>query len=799
MQKLLNQRGRATPAAKAWAEINGVRLTKVDETQQYASDTIAQVLENQDRARHVARVAHLYFARHPVLPQADLEVHLLSLIRKIFGPSPMIGSDWGWMGSMSFRDLPRSIRDELRRDLDSTFDESKWSAEHLKGFRVFQLMVPGEPENLFAVIYCRPNGPYQYLFPLADLPARTEELLQVWRAGRVDIVIPELYREVFGDPVRMVEGFLQLDLADWYTLRFLNWYSGYVARSPQQQQSQSSLDQSAAASSGPGKRGHASLYATSLTDLKAGNPPFELLHEYVETFIPHARTDQENELVSLRAKAVFRWAIADLWLNRVKLGSHEPSTALPNLRLLQSLFILITHVASDPGLFTEDNSGRGDLQLSKSFLAFRAALHRFFLFALSETSFLVNAKDTSATSEASFDMIVDLWNVYLSPWKATLRSKGHEGPLERLLHRTAPDRGGADKRALEVQTEWLWFVIHNYCSYLHILHKTLDRLDQESNPSLEALEALARAFNPEAHGPFSPSILGALLGCDSVWTSDGAAGIPEVINHSQEAKRAFQFVLEHKDVVVLSIRSQYEELGFRDAADSPRRALLSPIVTQIKGFIRELIHKRKAQQNTGLPGLTLVGASAHKDIQQICRVFSIEPTEDEHGSSAVTRLHGPPQVRWTEGVPRWLSDAGNQVRARYRSLTAEGKRRIRDGEGTPELAMQYVGDFSKRPIDVFEVPVLVRLSSMVNDSVAQFAGVQIDVRPFADARNILWMVIVFNLLMALRGVNRGWATWVFAAYCMGAGVLRGPSEKLWGFLFASIVLYQVGLESASKL
>jgi hypothetical protein len=285
------------------------RRTKYDEEEAYENESLASALESNDAGRHVARIAHLYFDRMPSLTQADYELHLISLVRKVLGPSPMPNDatqDWGWLGSVSHLHLPKSLREEINRDLESTFNKDKWPSEEQKAFRVFQLLDPHEPNNLFSVVFKRPKSQYQYLFPISDLPPRTEQLLNVWRSGLREVHIPALYAELCGDVPRSPEGFLQLDLSDWFTFRIVNWYVGNLSRTPSLSTGSSSFV-SMPANTGPALKLLPVNFATAtVQDIFAGNPALELLTSFFEVFLPHSG---DSSGLEKRPCSIFRWCI----------------------------------------------------------------------------------------------------------------------------------------------------------------------------------------------------------------------------------------------------------------------------------------------------------------------------------------------------------------------------------------------------------------------------------------------------------------------------------------------------------
>jgi len=768
MQKLLSaaEKSLSHDGKPNWGDINGVRLTKVDEVQQYANDSLATVLENQDSGRHVARVAHLYFARMSTLTQADLEVHLLTLMKKMFGPSPTLPTDSGWMGSDNITGMPHSVADELKRDLDSTFDDQKWNAEQLKLFRMFQLLYPFEKENLFKVVYCRKITQFQYFFPISDLPPRTAKVLNIWKSGKSAVVVPQLYVTLCGSPPRIIEGYLQLDLCDWFTIRFLNWFVGTGLPQTKAVVISGSLFQNVESKTKTVRK--LSLNSLSVADVTAGNPALELLLSYFTVFLPYERTSgakvKSSEEISPRMCAVFRWSISDLWLNRVKVIPEDPPVSLPSRRLMESLFLLVTHFSSDPSLVVEDESAPNEPpKVSLALASFRAYFYRFFTYSLNECPF---------DSQVSFDTVVDLLAIYLSPWRANYRTK-------RKVERSSANREN------DFSIRWVWFVVHNYFLYVNMLHLALERLDEESNATVDALVSVANLFCGTNEGAFSLAVLGTIFECESIWFEEEPLISKAFVSAEVSAASAeyVKTIHENKSLVLKALRTQHEEL------EKPSVKYISSLGPKLTGFVRELRHKEKHSS----PAIPMLSSTPLKDISdRLCRIFNLELEVMEGPSqlrSAVDAL-GHPEFLWKAGVPKWFTQSGG--RARFRALTEKGKQQLRSGEreGGPDLAAQYIGDFSVRPVETAEIPVLVHLAIVLNESIAKRSGLNINVRPFADARNILWCLIFFAILDFIK-LRAGYTLWIasIAIYCVGAGFFRDYAEKLWNALFAGIWMY----------
>lgn len=782
--QLFQQEREPKASGTFYGAIRGVRLTALDEEQQYANELLGQALANNEGGRHVARIAHLYFARMPNLTPADYEQHIMSLVRKIFGPSPMpTGSavEWGWLGSFNSPaagklSLPRSLKEELRRDFDSTFNKDKWGSEEQKAFRVFQLLDPEENENLFSVVYFRPFNQFHYPFALSELPPRTEETLNVWRLGSQDVYVPALYVQLCGEPPRIVDGYLQIDLADWFTLRFVNWFVGDLNRSPHVIQSQLRL------SNHDDRR--MSFDMLSVGDLIAGNPALETLLSYLESFMPHeGKVSCSERKLSARACAVFRWSICDLWLNRLKLAPSDPWVPPPSTRLLQSLFLLCIHISADPGLINLNGTRGQNFVLSVNSLTFRTPILRYFTYWVAEWP---------SDRDSSLDAFISLWATYLTPWKAISRMKiKSDRPLEKLVPFNSGVRGGDSDGTAEITSDrWLWFIASHFLHYLMYLRRTLERIDQESNPNLATLEAYARSFRD--NGPLCPQVLCALLACENVISGEDTE-MPPAIESLKDRPKIVSFVQEHADAISGMIQGQMDEYYMKNVPSALNELrILSGLGDQIRSFMRELMHKRKA--GSPFPVSGLVHAGNHSEFERLSRIFDVKIDVNAPASgSLMSKLTsmGAPDSEWRVGAPSWLKHRSSTP-IRFRALTPTGRKQIRSGlrEGNPELTAQYIGDFAQRPLADHEIPILVEAIKWIAKFEAQ-TGVKADIlRSFADSRNLAWALALIDLIALLYASKRVTVTIALSiVYVLGAGQVRGFASQLWNAIFLVSLLY----------
>ena len=752
---------------KFWGEINGVRLTRVDEEEQYLNETLSTVIKAAHSGRHFARIAHLYFARTPTLSQADLETNLLTLFEKVFGPSPMKNTERGWLGASYSPDLPKNVWSEICRDLDSTFDINKWESEQLKVFRVVQLLHPKEKENLFHVVYRRKNISFQYFYPICDLPPRTERILRIWRQGQYQVYVPELYIELCGGHPPVVENYLQLYLSDLFTMRFLNWFTGSCH-----------LNHQTSANSQIKKKKKGSLFST-VPDALAGNPPLEILFAYMQVFLTFSSGAQES--IPLRSQAIFRWAICDLWLNRIKMNSDDPPVSPVTKLLLNSIYILICHITLDRCLVFDDEI-TGEIKLSVNLNTFRYPLYNFFVCTFQETP--------CDSEPNNFDSIIDLWLTYLTPWKTQDRVNPakEETSFERIVHFSPLLKASSHPDAFD--RRWIWFIVHNYCIYVDLFLKIVEHLDQEANPSLEVLEAFLRCFGPNS--AFSLQSIGILLTCESLLKKERLR-LPHCIEISSSTMEIVEFVQNNEESVISVLRQQ------NDTCDLVN---LRPFLSaNLKSFIRELVHKRKLKPSPHISTFTLIQNEKKDDnITFLSNVFNIHLDSLEVEGRRPESTSGPfalPETEFKRDIlPKWMRDVRTSHKIGFKALTDLGKRQLRNGlrEGNAELAIQYLGDPSKRPPELYEIPSLVELSKYLDDFLHSRLSSYTPhlLRPIADSRNLMWGLILWSLFDYFKnnGENSKWIVSLVFFVCGGA-VLRGFALKFWHLTFFSVWLYML--------
>ena len=147
-------------------------------------------------------------------------------------------------------------------------------------------------------------------------------------------------------------------------------------------------------------------------------------------------------------------------------------------------------------------------------------------------------------------------------------------------------------------------------------------------------------------------------------------------------------------------------------------------------------------------------------------------------------------------LPKWMSDKRTSHKIRFKALTDVGKRQLRIGlrEGNAELAIQYLGDPSKRPAELYEVPSLVELSKHIDDFLHSRLSSYTPhmLRPIADSRNLMWGLILWSMFDYFKN-NGGNSKWIVSLvfFVCGGAVLRGFALKFWHLTFFSVWLYML--------
>ena len=195
----------------SWRKVRGTVLTAVDEEEGYTNESLGDGLAQDHACRHLARIAHLYFARaniHFNLTNTDYSEYIPQLLDKIFGKfvsldadkaSPAatvrasqpgvpgaIFEDFGWLHRQSNApDAPKGSNfAAIRKSLVATFDKKKFTRQQLGAFRLCQLMDCFETGNLFDFIFG--EQPRQrmcvYYLPGAVLEEQVRHVLVQWFA-----------------------------------------------------------------------------------------------------------------------------------------------------------------------------------------------------------------------------------------------------------------------------------------------------------------------------------------------------------------------------------------------------------------------------------------------------------------------------------------------------------------------------------------------------------------------------------------------------------------------------------------
>lgn len=257
-------------------KVRGTVLTAVDEEEGYTNESLGDGLAQDHACRHLARIAHLYFARaniHFNLTNTDYSEYIPQLLDKIFGkfvsaesadkapsaltastaaPAGAIFEDFGWLHRQSNApDAPRESNFEaLRKRLVSTFDKKKFTRQQLGAFRLCQLMDCFEKGNLFDFIFG--EQPRQrmcvYYLPGALLEEQVRRVLFEWFVelnkvgspgaqgqGRPNSPIPgpaipisDLFASLSFMQVNTIgvqrPKSLALDLQEFFIFRFFSWF-----------------------------------------------------------------------------------------------------------------------------------------------------------------------------------------------------------------------------------------------------------------------------------------------------------------------------------------------------------------------------------------------------------------------------------------------------------------------------------------------------------------------------------------------------------------------------------------------
>ncbi|KAH9261457.1 hypothetical protein BASA81_000101 [Batrachochytrium salamandrivorans] len=724
--------------ASVFGDINGVRLTKADEVEQYAQESLKSALDGNDSGRHVARVAHLYLASNQLfhLSAQDWEVNLLALCSKVFGPLPTSPPEFGWFGSVTVMNwagkLPANgqlLWEEIDRDVDVVFavENNKYDSENLKALRLIQLLHPQQALNFFHLCYNedsdsayqqRPN--YRYPFPLSELSPHSQEVLRKWHLGKQQVFVPELFVSVCGGDITLScppptqLAFLHLSLSDWFTFRFLNWFA--MANVPSKSASPHHIVINAHVLQNlpHNLSGLLPTFASahlprSLREVLRGNAHLELLSAYMDYFFRTASP------ATPRQRAIFRWSVGELWLSR--------PMAAPKI-LLDALRVLVFHLDDAPEILQ----------------AFTKPLVDCLLCNLRECVF-----------EDSFGLVCGLIRLFLAPWN---RSDG---------------AAAASKEFTLAHTE---FVVANAKHYSDLVQAVVDRFDSEPNPSWPSIEAFLGMFDAKS-GVFTQQVFDLLTVLEQ-----GGGSTTAQLKGAADLLRAV-------DPVLVS-------------AATSAGVKLSAIRPQLEGVVREISYKQNQHQHQQHLSPSVVvgsGSAAKEQLLQLSRLFQVPIPSAASSSSNASSHHlaanatsqgnffSLPDRVVTRGVPTWISSPASTGAVQFRRLTQAGKKQILEGTRDATVnSLQYVGDYALRPVEQFEIPVLVYL---VNQ--AKWGGKARSI--LADSRNVLWFLVLAALVDLVYGRGKhSLRIILLSMYCLGAGVLRGVAGWTWALVFAAMCI-----------